>query len=90
MEIIKTAKGKDAVIHNKFYYTLYHSLKKSDYFKCREPNCSAAISLTKETRTILVLKEIHSHDPLSQVTIDMKIGLNEIKQKIIIDYELLD
>ena len=30
----------------------------------------------------MVLKEIHSHDPLNQVTIDMKIGLNEIKQKI--------
>ena len=79
-KLIKTCNGKDAIIINKFIYNQFRINKYDTYFKCRETKCHASCILINNT--ISKLKATHNQQPLSELDVNIKISLSELKETV--------
>ena len=85
--MIKTSKGKDAILHDGYYYNHLRDNKSSTVFKCRfivdedkKKECSGTFTLRKDGK--FKIKE-HQHQPLSPIEIEIMQVLAEIYALII-------
>lgn len=79
-KIFQTSKNKEGIIYKNYYY-YFKRINKSDlsrYYKCRIENCSASITIGLGGE-ILRATETHSHDPVSDLDIDIRSAISQMK-----------
>jgi hypothetical protein len=87
-KIIKTSKGKDAVLYDGYYYNHTRDNKSSTVYKCRfivdedkKKECTSTFTLQKDGK--YKIKE-HQHDPMLKIQTEIMLVLADV-DKIIIE-----
>ena len=86
-KIIKTSKGKDAVLHDGYYYNHYRDNKSSTVFRFRhlvdeakKKECNSTFTLQKDGKFKV---KAHQHDPMESIQIEIMVALADIDKIII-------
>jgi hypothetical protein len=87
-KVMKTSKGKDAILHDGYYYNQFRVNKSSVVFKCRcvvdeikKKECTGTFTLHSDGK--FKLGKGHQHDPMETIQTDIMLALAEVDKIII-------
>jgi hypothetical protein len=88
-KILRTSKGKEAILHDGFYYNHMRDNKKSKVFKCRhvtnKKECTSTITLKDDKE--FAVKE-HQHKQMEPIESEIMFTLSEIDRIILALFEV--